>query len=101
MRLADSKPPLKDRPQEAAPRLCLRDESFGQPSDRMLKRRKKTIEIGADSNDVGSFIVVLQAEILESYVEALKSIDYRGKLIVACVAGKEFALADVYRVMRR
>jgi acyl-CoA synthetase (NDP forming) len=47
---------------------------------------------------VASFIVVLQAEILESYVEALKSIDYRGKPIIACVTGKEFAMPDVIRM---
>ena len=39
----------------------------------MLKRRKKIIEIQVDRDNVESFIVVLQAEILESYVEALKS----------------------------
>ncbi len=40
---------------------------------------------------MGSFIVVLHAEILESYVETFKAIDYRGKPIIACVAGKEYA----------
>jgi len=51
-----------------------------------------------ESEDVGSFIEVLQAKMLESYVEALKSIDYKGKPIIACVAGKEFALADVIKM---
>ena len=41
-----------------------------------------------ESEDVGSFIEVLQAKMLESYVEALKSIDYKGKPIIACVGGK-------------
>lgn len=35
---------------------------------------------------------------LESYVEALKSIDNRDKPIITCVAGKEFALADVIKM---
>jgi acetate---CoA ligase (ADP-forming) len=48
-----------------------------------------------NSDDVGSFIVILQAKILESYVDTLKAIDYRGKPIIACVAGKEFAMPDV------
>ena len=59
---------------------------------------KRTIEIGVDSDDVGSFIVVLQAEILDSYVDALKSINYKGKPIIACVAGKEFAMPDVIKM---
>jgi acyl-CoA synthetase (NDP forming) len=59
---------------------------------------KRTIEIGVDSQDVGSFIVVLQAEILGSYVDTLKKIDYQGKPIIACVAGKEFAQADVIKM---
>jgi acetate---CoA ligase (ADP-forming) len=46
----------------------------------------------------GSFIVVLQAERLESYVDALKSVDYKGKPIIACVAGKEFAIPDVIKM---
>jgi acyl-CoA synthetase (NDP forming) len=59
---------------------------------------RKTIEIGVDSEDVGSFIVILQAEILGSYAEALKGIDYRGKPVIACVAGKEFAMEDVIKM---
>lgn len=59
---------------------------------------KKTIEIGVESEDVGSFIVILQAEILGSYAETLKGIDYRGKPIIACVAGKEFAMEDVIKM---
>jgi len=70
------------------------DYTFSQDAQTV----KKTIEIGADSQDVGSFIVVLQAEILESYVDALKSIDYKGKPIIACVAGKEFAMQGVIKM---
>jgi acyl-CoA synthetase (NDP forming) len=59
---------------------------------------RRTIEIGVDSEDVGSFIVILQAEILGSYAEALKEIDCRGKPVIACVAGKEFAMEDVIKM---
>jgi len=59
---------------------------------------KKTIEIGVESADVGSIIVVLQAEILGSYVNPLSEIDYKGRPIVACVAGKEFAIDDVIKM---
>jgi acyl-CoA synthetase (NDP forming) len=51
-----------------------------------------------ESADVGSFIVVLQAEILGSYVDSLKGIDYKGKPIMACVAGKEFAMEGVIKM---
>jgi len=70
------------------------DYTFSQDAETV----KKTIEIGVDSDDVGSFIVVLQAEILDSYVDALNSVDYKGKPIIACVAGKEFAMDDVIKM---
>jgi len=59
---------------------------------------RRTIEIGVESEDVGSFIVILQAEILGSYAETLGEIDYKGKPIIACVAGKEFAMEDVIKM---
>ncbi|HUI40204.1 MAG TPA: acyl-CoA synthetase, partial [Methanothrix sp.] len=98
LRLADLEPGLKERLKELLPDyvggLNPVDYTFSQNADVV----KKTIEIGVESEDVGSFIVVLQAEILESYVESLKSIDYKGKPIIACVAGKEFAMHDVIKM---
>jgi acyl-CoA synthetase (NDP forming) len=98
MRLSDLEPALKDMLK------CLLPEYVGglNPVDYTFSMDgatvKKTIEIGVDSKDVGSIIVVLQAEILGSYVDPLKSIDYKGKPIVACVAGKEFAIDDVIKM---
>jgi acyl-CoA synthetase (NDP forming) len=98
MRLSDLEPALKERLK------CLLPEYVGglNPVDYTFSMDgatvKKTIEIGVDSKDVGSIIVVLQAEILGSYVDPLKSIDYKGKPIVACVAGKEFAIDDVIKM---
>jgi acyl-CoA synthetase (NDP forming) len=98
MRLSELEPHLKERLKNLLPDYVSGmnpvDYTFSQDAETV----KKTIEIGVDSQDVGSFIVVLQAEILESYVDALKSIDYKGKPIIACVAGKEFALQDVIRM---
>ncbi len=98
MRLSDLEPHLKERLRRLLPDYVCGmnpvDYTFSQDAETV----KKTIEIGVDSEDVGSFIVVLQAEILDSYVDSLKSIDYRGKPIIACVAGKEFALADVIKM---
>ena len=98
MRLSDLEPHLKERLRRLLPDYVCGmnpvDYTFSQDAEMV----KKTIEIGVDSEDVGSFIVVLQAEILDSYVDSLKSIDYKGKPIIACVAGKEFALADVIKM---
>jgi acyl-CoA synthetase (NDP forming) len=98
MRLAELEPELKARLMKLLPEyvggLNPVDYTFSQNADIV----KSTIEIGVESKDVGSFIVVLQAEILGSYIDALKGIDYRGKPIIACVAGKEFALDDVIKM---
>jgi len=98
MRLSDLEPHLKERLRQLLPDYVCGmnpvDYTFSQDAETV----KKTIEIGVDSDDVGSFIVVLQAEILDSYVEALRSINYKGKPIIACVAGKEFAMADVIKM---
>jgi acyl-CoA synthetase (NDP forming) len=98
MRLSDLEPELKERLKKLLPDyvggLNPVDYTFSQDAQTV----KKTIEIGVESNDVGSFIVILQAEILDSYVDALKNIDYKGKPIFACVAGKEFAMEDVIKM---
>ena len=98
MRLSELEPPLKERLKKLLPDYVCGmnpvDYTFSQDADIV----KRTIEIGVDSEDVGSFIVVLQAEILDSYVDTLKSISYKGKPIIACVAGKEFALPDVIKM---
>ena len=98
MRLSDLEPGLKERLRGLLPEyvggLNPVDYTFSMDGETV----KKTIEIGVESADVGSFIVVLQAEILGSYVDPLKSIDYKGKPIMACVAGKEFAMEDVIKM---
>ena len=98
MRLSDLEPHLKERLKNLLPDYVCGmnpvDYTFSQDAETV----KRTIEIGVDSDDVGSFMVVLQAEILETYVDTLKSIDYKGKPIFACVAGKEFALQDVIKM---
>jgi acetate---CoA ligase (ADP-forming) len=98
LRLAELEPELKERLKKLLPDyvggLNPVDYTFSQNAETV----RKTIEIGVDSDDVGSFIVVLQAEILDSYIDALKSIDYKGKPILACVAGKEFAMEDLIKM---
>jgi acyl-CoA synthetase (NDP forming) len=98
MRLADLEPELKTRLLRIIPDYVNTvnpvDYSFSMDPDQL----RKTIEIGVESEDVGGFIVVIQGEILGSFVDALRSIDYRGKPILACVACKEFMMDDVIRM---
>ncbi|MDD2835475.1 MAG: acetate--CoA ligase family protein [Methanothrix sp.] len=98
MRLSELEPHLLERLKGLLPDYVCGtnpvDYTFSQDAETV----KRTIEIGVDSDDVGSFIVVLQAEILGSYVDALQKIDYKGKPIIACVAGKEFAQTDVIKL---
>jgi acyl-CoA synthetase (NDP forming) len=98
MRLSELEPPLKERLKKLLPDYVCGmnpvDYTFSQDAETV----KRTIEIGVDSSDVGSFIVILQAEILESYPDTLKNIDYKGKPIIACVAGKEFAMPGVIKM---
>lgn len=98
MRLSELEEPLKERLRSLLPNYVCGmnpvDYTFSQDAETV----KKTIEIGVDSDDVGSFIVILQAEILDSYVDTLKKINYAGKPIIACVAGKEFAMDGVIKM---
>ncbi|MCJ7446054.1 MAG: acetate--CoA ligase family protein [Methanotrichaceae archaeon] len=98
MILSELEPHLKERLKRLLPDYVCGlnpvDYTFSQNADTV----KKTLEIGVDSEEVGSVIVILQAEILESYIEVLKSIDFRGKPVIVCVAGKEFALEAVIRM---
>lgn len=98
MRLAELEDDLKERLLDLLPEyvggLNPVDYTFSMDAETV----KSTIEIGVESEDVGSFIVILQAEILGSYVEPLGKVDYRGKPIMVCVAGKEFAMDEVIRM---
>jgi len=95
LRLAELDEDAEDRLKEILPPYVGCHNPVDYTFDMNPNWVKGTIEIGLDSVDVGGFIVVLQAEILNSYVEPLKSIDYRGKPILTCVACKEFAMDDV------
>ena len=62
---------------------------------------KKIIEIGVQSEDVHSLIVIVQGEMLDSYVDTLAGIDYKGKPILCCVACKEFMMDHVIRMEQK
>jgi len=95
MRLADLEPELKERLRGILPDYVTSmnpvDYSFSMDPEQL----RKTIELGIASEDVGGLLVVLQGEILGSFVETLSSIDYKGKPILSCVAVKEFMMEDV------
>lgn len=65
MRLAELGPPRKDRLQEAAARLFCGMNPVDYTFSQDVETVKETIEIGVDSEDMGSCIVVLKAEFLE------------------------------------
>ncbi|OPY04978.1 MAG: succinyl-CoA synthetase subunit alpha [Syntrophus sp. PtaB.Bin001] len=98
MRLAELEPDLKERLRKIMPDYVTSlnpvDYSFSMDPDQL----RKTIELGIASEDVGGLLVVIQGEILGSFVDALKSIDYKGKPILSCVAVKEFMMEDVIRM---
>jgi len=98
MRLADLEPELKERLKRILPDYVTSlnpvDYSFSMDADQL----QQTIELGIASEDVGGLIVVLQGEILGSFVDTLSSIDYKGKPVLSCVAVKEFMMEDVIRM---
>ena len=98
MRLAALEPEFQQRLKDSLPDFA----NIGNPVDCSFTMTpgqvKDLIEIGVESADVQSFIVILQGEILGSFVEALKSIDYKGKPVVCVVACKEFMIQDVVRM---
>ncbi len=63
--------------------------------DLHAQQLREIIEVGLQSDNISSFVAILQAEILQTYVEELKKIDFRGKPILLCVPCKEFAISEV------
>ena len=65
------------------------------------QQAREIINIGVASADVHGLIVVIQGERLESYVDTLATIDYKGKPILCCVACKEFMMEHVIRMEQK
>jgi RimJ/RimL family protein N-acetyltransferase len=98
MRLATLEPYFQKRIKSVLPDYA----SISNPIDCSFtmspEQVKSLIEIGVECGDVNSFIVVIQGEILGSFVEAMKSINYKGKPVVCVVACKEFMIHDVVKM---
>lgn len=100
MRLAELSPELKEELRKVLPKYVSGmnpvDFTFDQTPDQV----RRTIEIAVRSEDVGSFIVVIQTEMLGAYIDTLRAIDYRGRPILAVVASKEFVIDDTIKMER-
>ncbi|MDH7597190.1 MAG: acetate--CoA ligase family protein [Methanothrix sp.] len=100
MRLAELSPDLKEELRRVLPKYVSGmnpvDFTFDQTPDQV----RRTIEIAVRSEDVGSFIVVMQTEMLGSYIDTLRSIDYMGRPVLAVVASKEFVIDDTIKMER-
>ncbi len=59
---------------------------------------KNIVEIGVHSDRVHSLILILQGEMLDSYIDTLKNLNYRNKPVLCCVACKEFMMDHVIRL---
>jgi acyl-CoA synthetase (NDP forming)/RimJ/RimL family protein N-acetyltransferase len=98
MRLAALEPYFQKRLRKVVPDYA----SIGNPIDCSFsmtpQQVKDLIEIGVESNDVHSFIVIIQGEMLHAFVDVMKNIDYKDKPVVCCVACKEFMIDDVVRM---
>ncbi len=98
MRLATLEPYFQARLKNVLPDYA----NVGNPIDCSFTMTpaqvKNLIEIGVEANDVGGFLVVIQGEILGSFVEAMAGIDYKEKPVVCCVACKEFMIDDVVKM---
>ena len=56
---------------------------------------RKTIEAGLLCDDIGSFVIVIQAELLTDYLREYQKIDLQGKTLLCCVPSKEFYMDEI------
>ena len=98
MRLAALEPYFQKRLRQVMPDYA----SIGNPIDCSFsmtpKQVKDLIDIGVESGDVHGFIVIIQGEMLGSFVDVMKNIDYKEKPVLCCVACKEFMIDDVVKM---
>jgi RimJ/RimL family protein N-acetyltransferase len=98
LRLAKLEPHLKERLTAMLPKYLSINNPIDCSFSMTPEQVKNIVEIGILSQDVNSFIVIIQGEILDSFVDMMKNINYRGKPIVCCVACKEFMMDSVIKM---
>jgi RimJ/RimL family protein N-acetyltransferase len=101
LRLAELEPHLKDRLASVLDDYLNIQNPVDCSFSMSPEQVKKIIEIGVQSEDVNSLIVIAQGEMLDSYVDTLASIDYRGKPVLCCVACREFMMDHVIRMEQK
>ena len=101
LRLAELEPPLKKKLASFLDDYLNIQNPIDCSFSMNPEQVKRIIETGIQSEDVQSLIVIVQGEMLDSYVDALAGIDYRGKPVLCCVACKEFAMDHVIRMEQR
>lgn len=63
--------------------------------DQSPEQVRKIIEIAKEDEEVGGFIVNLQPEILQDYVDKFSNLDSGGKPVLLSVTGREFVMDTV------
>ena len=95
LRLAQLEPYLKDRLASVLDDYLNIQNPVDCSFSMSPEQAKQIIEIGVRSADVHSLIIIVQGEMLGSYVEMLPELDYKGKPVLCCVACKEFMMDHV------
>ncbi len=70
------------------------DFTFDQTPDHV----RSALQVVLESEEVGGFIVIIQTEKVEDYIETLKSIDFKGRPVLCVVVSKEFAIEEVIQL---
>ena len=98
LRLAELEPELKAQMREILPDYLNIQNPVDCSFSMTPAQVKALVEIGTQSLDVHSFIIILQGEMLGSFIDPLKSVDTKGKPMLCCVACKEFMMEDVIKM---
>jgi len=95
MKLASLPPDLLDELKKLMPKYTSGinplDFTFSQRPEQV----RRAIEIILQSENVGGLIVAIQTSAVRSYIDALTTIDFKGKPILLVVAAKDLVINDV------
>ncbi len=100
LRLAKFSEEIKEEIRRFMPSFVASFNPIDLTFDQTPEQVKKIIEVALKCEDVGSILLIVQTEKFGSYVDTLKSIDYKGVPIFVVVFGKEFVMEDVIKLER-
>ncbi|MEM2727147.1 MAG: acetate--CoA ligase family protein [Archaeoglobaceae archaeon] len=98
LKLAEFPKEIKEELRKLMPSIVGSVNPMDLTFDQNPEQVKKVIETALKSQSVGSIVVIMQTEKFSSYVDTLRSIDYKGVPVFAVVFGKEFVMEDVIRL---